>query len=102
MADMGAPKSAVELVMERLKQKDAAAGVDQQKLTDAQRAAIAEVRRGYEAQAAQRKIMHQSALSSAASRNQRDEREAELRQDLERFERERDAKIAKIREGSLD
>ena len=39
-----APKSAFDLAMERLRQKDRDAGVVEQPLTDAQRARIAEIR----------------------------------------------------------
>lgn len=94
-----APKSRLDIVMERLRQKDAAAGTEQQALTDAQRASIAEVRSVYEAQVAERKIMHQSAIAGVFDPAVRDERELELRRDLERFERERDEKVARIREG---
>src|SRR4051812_31211718 len=55
-----APKSAIDIVMERLRRKDAESGTEQQTLTDAQRSAIAEVRRIYEAQVAERRIMHRS------------------------------------------
>jgi len=46
------PKSAYELAMERLKKKDAEAGVVEQKLTDAQKAAIADARNFYESKLA--------------------------------------------------
>ena len=93
-----APKSAFELVMERLKKKDADAGVADTPLTDAQRTAIAEARSVYESRVAERKIMHQSTMIKLFDPAEREEREAELRRDLERFESERDAKIRKIRE----
>ncbi len=93
-----APKSALELAMERLRKKDAEAGIQETPLTDAQRAAIAEARNLYEARVAERKIMHQSAMATTFDPAERAEREAELRRDLERFESERDAKIRRIRE----
>lgn len=93
-----APKSALELVMERLRKKDAEAGVEERTLTDAQRAAIAEARSVYEARVAERKIMHQSAVAGVFDPAQRAERDAELRRDLERFESDRDAKIRRVRE----
>ena len=93
-----APKSAFELAMERLKKKDADAGVADTPLTDAQRTAIAEARSVYESRVAERKIMHQSTMIKLFDPTEREEREAELRRDLERFESERDAKIRKIRE----
>ncbi len=94
------PKSALDIVMERLRRKDAEAGTEQTPLTDAQRAAIAEVRSIYEAQVAERRIMHQSAVSGLFEPDQLAERDAEMRRDLERFERERDEKVKRIREKS--
>jgi len=96
MAD--SPKSALDIVMERLRRKDAEAGTEQRPLTDAQRAAIAEVRSIYEAQVAERRIMHQSAVAGLFEPDQLAERDAEMRRDLERFERERDEKVKRIRE----
>jgi len=93
-----APKSSFDLVMERLRKKDAEAGTEQKPLTDAQRAAIAEVRRVYEAQVAERKIMHQSAIASVFDPAELEARNGELRRDLDRFERERDEKIKRIRQ----
>lgn len=95
-----APKSALELVMERLKKQDAEAGVQEKPLTDAQRAAIADARSLYESRVAERRIMHSSAIMSIFDQAERAEREAELRRDLERFEAERDAKIRTIREST--
>lgn len=95
-----APKSAFELAMERLRQKDAEAGVQETPLTDAQRAAIAEARSVCQARIAERKIMHQSALMGVFDQAEREERDRELRRDIERFESERDAKIARIRAGA--
>ena|SRR5688572_23443306 len=92
------PKSALELAMERLRKKDADAGVQEKTLTDAQRAQIAEARNLYEARVAERKIMHQSTMAATFDPAERAEREAELRRDLERFESDRDAKIRRIRD----
>jgi hypothetical protein len=94
-----APKSALELVMERLRKKDAEAGVTETPLTDAQRAAIAEARSVYEARVAERRIMHQSGILKAIDPEERQALEEALRRDLERFESDRDSKIRKIREG---
>jgi hypothetical protein len=93
-----APKSALDLVMERLRRKDAESGTEPTPLTDAQRAAIAEVRSIYESQTAERRIMHQSAVAGIFEPDQLAERDAEMRRDLERYERERDEKIKRIRE----
>ena len=95
-----APKSALDLVMERLRRKDAESGTESRPLTDDQRAAIAETRRVYEARVAERKIMHTSAVAQVFDPAERAERDGELRRDLDRFERERDEKIGRIRAGS--
>ena len=93
------PKSAIDLVMERLRKKDAEAGVTETALTDDQRTAIAEARNVYEARVAERKIMHHSAVLSVFDPAERQTLDDVLRRDLERFESDRDRKIAKIREG---
>ena len=95
-----APKSAIDIVMERLRKKDAEAGVEQRSLTDAQRAAIADARSIYDAQVAERKIMHQSAIAGVFDPAELEEREGELRRDLDRFEREREEKVKRIRSQS--
>jgi hypothetical protein len=97
---MSDPKSAFDIVMERLRRKDAEAGTEQQALTNAQRTAIAEVRSVYDAQVAERRIMHQSAVAAVFDPAILEDREAELRRDLDRFERERDEKIKRIWAGS--
>jgi hypothetical protein len=93
-----APKSALELVMERLRKKDAEAGVSEAPLTDQQRAAIAEARSVYEARVAERRIMHQSAIVTVFDPQERQTLDDAFRRDLERFESERESKVRKIRE----
>ena len=92
-----APKSAYELAMERLQKKDKEAGVDDRPLTDAQKAAIAEVREIYKARAAEREILHQAALRTARTREEVDELNDKLRRDHERLVNDRDRSIAEIR-----
>ena len=92
-----APKSALELVMERLKKKDAEAGVQEQTLTDEQRAQIAEAKNVYEARVAERRIMFQSQTAAVFEPAELEVRRDELRRDLAQFESDRDAKIRKIR-----
>src|SRR4029453_11426832 len=94
-----APKSRLELVMERLRKKDAEAGVEDTPLTDDQRKAIAEARSVYDARVAERRILHQSAIVTVVDPAERAQREEELRRDLDRFEYDRDAKIKRIRGG---
>ena len=93
-----APKSAYELVMERLRKKDAETGVEEQKLTDAQKAAIADARSIYEARVAERKILHRSSLMRTLDPQERETLDEQYRRDLDRFASDRDAKIKKIRE----
>jgi hypothetical protein len=94
-----APKSAYDLVMERLRKKDAEAGVTSTPLTDEQRAAIGEARSVYEARVAERKIMHQSALLTTFDPAEREALDEAFRRDLDRFESDRESKVRKIREG---
>jgi hypothetical protein len=96
---MSGPKSAYELAMEKLKKKDAEAGIEEQVLTEAQRAEIGEARSLYDSRVAERRILHQSAILTVLDPAEREERDAELRRDLERFASERDAKIRRIRAG---
>jgi hypothetical protein len=99
MTGDNAPKSRLELVMERLRKQDEEKGITQVTLTDAQREAIADAKRQHEARVAQRRILHQSALSGSFDPAAGLEREAELRRDLDRFEREHEEKLARIRRG---
>jgi hypothetical protein len=92
-----APKSAFELVMERLKKKDAEAGIQEQTLTDEQRAQIAEAKSVYEARVAERRIMFQSQTAAIFDPAELELRRDELRRDLAQFESDRDAKIQSIR-----
>ena len=94
------PKSAYELAMERLRKKDREEGVVERPLTDDQKAEIAEVRKVYEAKVAEREILHRDALRKAKSHEEVAQLNQELAQDCERFGRDRDRKIAAIRERS--
>ena len=95
MAD--GPKSAYELAMERLRRKDAEAGVDERPLSEEQKAAIAEARQVYEAKVAEREILHHSALQSAGTYEEVERLNENLRRDKERLASDRDQKIAEIR-----
>lgn len=97
MADEG-PKSAYELAMERLKKKDAEAGVVEKPLTDEQKAAISDARKFFEAKVAEREILHRDALQKARSHEEVAKLNEELTQDRGRLERDRDRKIAEVRD----
>jgi hypothetical protein len=92
-----APKSAFQLAMERLKKKDADEGIEQQVLTDEQRAAIAEARNLYESRVAERRIMHQSQTAAVFDPQELELHREHLLRDLAQFESDRDAKIREIR-----
>ena len=96
MANEG-PKSSYELAMERLRQKDKEASVDDRPLTEEQKAAIADARQFHTAKVAELDILHQAALAGAASHEEIQRLNDNLRRDKERLAGERDRKIAQIR-----
>ena len=96
--DDNAPKSSVELAMERLRKRDADAGIEQVLLTDEQKAAITEIRNFYGAKIAELEILQESRLRRTFDPAEHATIESESRRDRERLSTERDAKIAKIRE----
>src|SRR5687768_13143957 len=71
MAD-NSMKSSYELAMERLRKKDADEGVTVRPVTDAEKAAIAEVRNFYEAKMAEQDVLHQSAMRRSVDPAERD------------------------------
>jgi len=93
----GAPKTAYELAMERLKSRDAEAGIEHKPLTDEQKARISEIRTFYQAKLAELEVLHQGKLKTVIDPEERAAREAEYRRDRERLNSERDAKIEKAR-----
>jgi hypothetical protein len=97
MADDSAPKSSYELAMERLRKKDADAGIEHKPVTDAQKAAIAEIRNFYEAKLAEIEVLHQGKLRMIMEPEARDVLEQEYRRDRERLTSERESKIEKAR-----
>ena len=101
MANDGAPKSALELAMERLRKKDAEEGVSVQPLTDQQKAAIAEARSYYDSKIAEQEILQQDAMKKlfGADPAAVEEITRQFRREKERLASERDVKIEKIRHG---
>jgi len=91
-------KSAYELAMERLRRRDADAGVDHRPLTDAQKAAVAEIRSFYQAKLAELEILHQSKVRAIADPAEREMLETEFRRERERLTGERDRKVDAARE----
>jgi|SRR6185436_1237639 hypothetical protein len=99
MADDGAPKSAYELAMERLRKKDRDEGVEERALTPAQREAIAEARRVADARLAEREILHASKMRGVLEPEAREALELEYRRDRERIVSDRDRKIEDVHSG---
>ena len=97
MSDTGAPKSAYELAMERLKKKDAEAGIESKPITDEQKAAIAEIRSFYQARIAEIELLHQGNMAKALDPADQAALEQNYRRDRERLVSERDYKIEKAR-----
>ena len=97
MPAMGAPKSAYELAMERLRKKDEEAGLAQATVTDDQKAEIADVRSTYAARLAQEEIMQQAALIGTFDPAEREALAEEYRRTRARLTGERDANIEAIR-----
>ena len=94
---MDAPKSRLDIVMERLRKQDEEAGIKETPLTDEQRAAIGEARNLHEAKVAERRILHQSSVLKTYDPAERLKLEEEFRRDLERLEADRDSRIRRIR-----
>ena len=83
--------------MERLKSRDAEAGIEHKPVTDEQKARIAELRNFYQAKLAELEVLHQGKLRTVLDPEERAARESEYRRDRERLTTERDAKIEKAR-----
>ena len=88
--------------MERLRKKDAEAGVSTRPITDEQRAAIAEVRSLSDSKIAEQDILQQSAMNRqlGADPAELDVVASQFRHDPERLASERDAKVEKLRRGA--
>lgn len=87
--------------MERLRKKDADESVTIRHMTDAQKAAIAEVRSLYESKIAEQDILQQAELNRhlGAVPEEIEIISRQFRRERERLASERDAKLEKIRQG---
>jgi hypothetical protein len=97
MSQDDAPKSALEIAMERLRKKDEAAGVVQAHLTDEQKAAITEIRSLYGARLAEADLQYQDRQRATFDPAIHEALEVEYRRERERLTAEMDAKIEKAR-----
>jgi hypothetical protein len=91
------PKSAVELAMERLRQKDADSGVAEVPPTEAQKEAIAEARSLHASKVAELEILQRSKISALYDPGDRAQAEEAYRRDLARLHDDLERKIGKIR-----
>jgi len=94
MSDNDAPKSAVELAMEKLR---ARGDFEEVKLTDEQKGEIAEIRSRFKSQIAELEIKNDSALRAVGSYDEAEALRAELKQEKERLEREMEKKVSEVR-----
>lgn len=95
MSDDEAPKSAVELAMERLR---ARGDFKEVTLSDKQKAEIAEVRSLYKAKTAEFEIQHDAKMSQAASLEELEAMKTELVEEKSRLNEEMERKVRAIRE----
>lgn len=93
-------KSSYELAMDRLRKRDEEAGIERTPVTEAQKAAIAEIRNFYGSKIAELDVLHHGRLRATVDPGERAAREDEYRRDHERLVSERDAKIEKARQRS--
>jgi hypothetical protein len=92
-----APKSALEIAMARLRQKDAERGESAATLTDEQKARIAEIRQAAQAKLAQEDILYQASLAKTWEPEARAKLEAQHRADVTRINEDAERKVAKLR-----
>ena len=97
MSDEEEPKTAYELILERLKQKDKDEGKSERPLSAEKKAKIGELRKVYEAKLAEREILHQADRRKASDPEALEHLEEDYRRDRERIASERDRKIEEIR-----
>ena len=97
MTDEQPLKSSLELAMERLARKDADAGVESKPVTEAQKAAIAEIRNFYEAKTAELEVLHQSKTNATFDPGEQETLAQQYRRERDHLNSERDAKIEKAR-----
>ncbi len=99
----GAPKSAYEIAMEKLRRTDAEKGIVEKRLTTAQKEEIARIRSFYGAKRAEREILFKSEMRRTRAAGDPEAvrtLEENYRRDLEFFDQEMESKIRTVREGA--
>ncbi len=94
------PRSALEIAMARLKQRDADSGVVDQPPTDEQKAAIGEARSVHAAKAAELQILQRSKMAGVFDPADRQRLEAEYHDELRRLNDDLARKLDRIRGAS--
>jgi hypothetical protein len=98
MTDDKGPKSSYELAMERFKKRDDEAGIARTPPTEAQKAAIAQIKSFYQAKLAELEILHQGRTHSMMDHAEREAIDKEYQRERERLSSQRDAKTEAARQ----
>jgi hypothetical protein len=97
-----APRTAFEIAMARLKQKDADSGLVERPPTEEQKAAIAEARSVHASKVAEFEILHRSQLAGTFDPSDRQRLEDDYHDQLRRLNEECERKVRKIRQSTGD
>jgi hypothetical protein len=95
----GAPKSSFELAMERLRAADQASGVEETRLSPAQKKEVAEARRVATSRLAEREILFGDAMRKTQDPEEREKAEREYQVDRQRIQDDCERAIDAIRRG---
>jgi hypothetical protein len=102
MADNDKPRSAIEIAMDRLKQRDAESGVTERAPTDSQKTDIAELRNVHVAKVAELQILQRAKLAGVFDPAERERLDAEYRDELRRLNDDLERKVTRIRRAAGD
>ena len=97
MDETDKPRSAIEIAMARLKQKDVDHGVVDRPMTDEQKAAIAEARSMHAAKVAELEILQRSKIAGVFDPGDRERLDAEFRDELRRLNDDLERKVTRLR-----
>src|SRR4051794_16862085 len=93
------PRSAIEIAMARLKQKDADSGIVDRPVTEEQKAAIAEARSLHASKVAEVEILQRSKIAGVFDPADRERLDAEFRDELRRLNDDLERKLTRLRTG---
>ena len=97
MSEDEKPRTALEIAMERLKQRDADNGIVEQPPSDEQKAAIAEARSVHAAKMAELEILQRSNIAAVFDPEDRARLQDQYRDEVRRLNDDLDRKVGKIR-----